>query len=143
MLAALDRKIGSLVGIVTAGLVVAACAAPAGKSGSSSPSCAAMLTFRGRVYGGTTLRTHAPYDKTGVIPLSHLHEIGKATQPPCNDTGRTSPSTQLQQVEVARIDEVDPGTAIALFPTGYVYLMRGAAIPPVLTTAPWVRWYHG
>jgi hypothetical protein len=136
-----DRKISPLASIVAAGFVVAACAAPAGNSGNSSPACAAMLTFRGRVYLGTTLSTN-PYDnKLGVIPVSHLHEVGTATRPACDDTGRKSPGTQPQRVQVARIDQVDPGTAIALFPAGRVYVMRGAAVPRVLITAPWVRWH--
>lgn len=141
MLAAPDRKTGRLASIVAVGFVVTACAVPAGGPGSSAPLCTAMLTFRGQVYVGTTLRTHPPYDKTGVIPVSHLHEIGTATQPACDDTGAKSPGAQPQRVQVARIDQVDPGTAIAALPTGNVYLIHGAAVPSVLTTAPWVRWY--
>jgi hypothetical protein len=138
---ATDRKIGRLIVLAAAGFVLTACAAPAGNLGSSSAACAATLTFRGRVYVGTTLRTHPPYDETGVIPVSHLHRIGKAIRPACNDTGRKSPSTRPQSVQVARIDEVDPGTAIAVFPTGHVYLIHGATVPPVLSAAPLVNWY--
>jgi hypothetical protein len=56
MLAAPDRKTGRLASIVAVGFVVTACAVPAGGPGSSAPLCTAMLTFRGQVYVGTTLR---------------------------------------------------------------------------------------
>lgn len=138
---AANRRVCWLAVATAAGFTIAGCAA---STGNSSAACASLLTFHGQAYVGTTLNTHPPYDKEGLVPSSHLRKIGKATQPACHDTnvtGADNPGSQPQQVEVARIDEVDPGVAIAILPRGNVYLKRGAALPGVLTTAPWIHWY--
>lgn len=104
----------------------------------SSASCAATLKFRGQVYGGTSLRTHPPYDRIGRIPAAHMHEIGSGELPPCNDTNDAH--DPAQQVRVARIDGVDPQVAVAVFPDGSVYLRPAATLPRALVSAPWIRW---
>ena len=129
------RKKGALVGVAALACAVAGCSAG---GGSSSASCLAVMSFNGHVYVGTTLRTHAPYNKVGEIPQSHLHRLGKGTIPPCNDTNGSSGTAR--SVQVARISQVDPATAVAVAPGGDVYLRRGAAIPAILTKARWIRW---
>ena len=89
---------------------------------------------------GTSLRTHPPYNRTGVIPISHLHKIGVAVRPPCIDTNHPGADDTAAAVQVARIDEVSPAVAIAVLPGGEVYLHVGAKVPRILTTAHWVQW---
>lgn len=137
-----DGKTGRLAAAVaTAGLLLVACTATAGNTGHSSAACVASLTFRGQTYTGTSLRTHPPYDEIGLVPLPHLHKIGTATLPACHDTNSTSTVDRPWQIEIARIDTIDPGIAIAEFPRGGVYVRHGATLPVTLTTAPWIRWY--
>jgi hypothetical protein len=103
-------------------------------------SCADVVNFDGHTYLGTTLRTHPPYNQEGVIPMSHLHKIGVAVRPPCRDSNHPDDNPTLRSVQVAQIDEVSPKIAIAALPRGNVYLRRGAAVPPVLTSSHWVHW---
>lgn len=127
--------------IAMAGLGLTACTTSAGNSGNSSPACAAILKFDGHIYTGTSLRTHPPYDETGLIPVSHLREIGTATRPACHDTNTVNTTDKPERVEIARIDNIDPGVAVAEFPRGDVYFKRGAKLPTALTAAPWIHWY--
>lgn len=106
-------------------------------------SCAAMIEFRGGTYIGNTLNAHpSPARQTvGMIPLGHMHRIGVATTPPCNDTGGTGTSrTDGQQVVVAKIDHVNSSVAVAVLATGAVYVRRGARVPASLAKAPWIHW---
>lgn len=128
--------------IVLAGLAgLAGCAA--GRSGvSSSADCAAMLKFRGQTYGGSSLRTHPPYDRVARISVAHLHPIGRGVFPPCQDTGPSAPAEHALSVQVARIDGVDPGTAVAVLPDGSVFIRSAslAVIESVLEDARGIRW---
>jgi hypothetical protein len=129
--------------VVLAGL--AGCAA--GRSGvSSSADCAAMLEFRGQTYGGSSLRTHPPYDRVARISAAHLHPIGRGVFPPCQDTGPSAPAEHALSVQVARIDGVDPGTAVAVLPDGSVFIKSAslAVIESVVESARGIRWdYSG
>jgi Family of unknown function (DUF6281) len=125
--------------VVLAGL--AGCAA--GRSGvSSSADCAAMLKFRGQTYGGSSLRTHPPYDRVARISAAHLHPIGRGVFPPCQDTGPSAPAEHALSVQVARIDGVDPGTAVAVLPDGSVFIKSAslAVIESVVESAHGIRW---
>src|SRR5260221_12314915 len=105
-------------------------------SGCSSPAFrAATLRFRPQVYVGTSLRIHPPINRTDVIPKFHLHKIGIAVQPPCLDTNHPGANDTPAPVQVARIDKVSPKIAVAALPKGNVYVVRGAKIPRILTTA--------
>lgn len=108
--------------------------------GTSAASCVAMLKFHNQAYAGTSLRTHPPYNRYGVIPVAHLHRIGIAARPPCIDTNHPGADDTPAAVRVARIDGVSPAIAIAALPRGEVYLRAGAKIPRILTTAPWIHW---
>lgn len=129
--------------VVLAGL--AGCTA--GRSGvSSSAACTAMLRFRGQTYGGSSLRTHPPYDRVARISAAHLHPIGRGVFPPCQDTGPSAPAEHAMSVRVARIDGVDPGTAVAVLPDGSVFIKSAslAVIRSVLKDARGIRWdYSG
>jgi hypothetical protein len=98
-------------------ILVTACAGtPTAGGVESSASCVATLSFRGHLYAGTSLRTHPPYNRVGRISAGHMHEIGAGVFPPCRDTNHST--DQAQSVRVARIDGVDPGTAVAVLPAG-------------------------
>ena len=101
----------------------------------------AVIEFNGHRYLGTSLRTHPPFDRIGSIPASHLQDIGTATRPPGHCTNHSSTDSALpRSVQVASIDGVSPEIAIAALPRGDVYLREGAAVPRILTSAPWVQW---
>ena len=102
-------------------ILLAACASPAA-SVSSSASCTAILHFRGQTYYGSALRTHSPYTRTGRVPKAHMHVIGTGILPACRDTNHST--DQDLSVPVARIDGVDPGTAVAQHPFGLVFVNK-------------------
>jgi hypothetical protein len=107
----------------------------------SAAARADAITFDGHRYRGTSLRTHPPYDRIGSIPVSHLREIGTATRAPGHCTNHASADSALPpSVPVASIEGVSPEIAIAALPRGNVYLREGAAVPRILTSAPWVQW---
>ena len=105
---------------------------------SAGGGCLAIIHFRGHDYLGATLRTHAPYNKTGEIPRSHLRALGQGTMPACQDTNGSHDTGQA--VQVARISRVAPSVAVAVLPDGTVYVRRGEKVPGWLTRAPWIRW---
>jgi hypothetical protein len=131
--------------LVVAAVLITIITGCAGSTGtSSSGSCAAGLTFHGQRYSGSSLRTHPPYDRTARINAAHLHEIGTAVIPACRDTNHST--DQPMSVRVARIDGVDPGTAIAGYPDGSVYVKELSlpVINAVLKSARGIRWdYSG
>jgi hypothetical protein len=108
---------------------------------SSSASCAAVLKFRGQLYYGSSLRTHPPYTRVARVPAAHMHEIGGGQFPPCQDTNHSTDEAP-QPVQVARIDGVDPGTAVALLPYGSVFVKQLSltVINSVLKSARGIRW---
>ena len=108
--------------------------------GESSASCTAALSFGGETYYGTSLRTHPPYTWVARISAAHMHEIGSGEFPPCRDTNHST--DQVQSVQVARIDGVDPGTAVAVLPHGDVLIKRPSLplIQAVLKSAHGIRW---
>jgi hypothetical protein len=112
--------------------------AAAHSGGGSAASCVATLRFGEEMYVGTSLRTHPPYNRVGRIPPAHMHQIGTGVFPPCNDTNHSHDLPQT--VQVARIDGVSPQIAVAVLPSGSVFVRSGAAIPRSLTSAPWIRW---
>jgi hypothetical protein len=137
----MDHRIRALAAAVVVLAGLAGCAA--GRSGvSSSASCAAMLRFRDQTYGGSSLRTHPPYDRVARISAAHLHPIGRGVFPPCPDTGPSAPAEHALSVQVARIDGVDPGTAVAVLPDGSVFIRSAslAVIKSVLKDARGIRW---
>lgn len=137
----MDHRIRALAAAVVVLAGLAGCAA--GRSGvSSSADCAAMLTFRGQTYGGSSLRTHPPYDRVARISAAHLHPIGRGVFPPCQDTGPSAPAEHALSVQVARIDGVDPGTAVAVLPDGSVFIKSAslAVIESVVESARGIRW---
>lgn len=119
--------------------MLTACASPA-TGGESSASCTAALSFGGETYYGTSLRTHPPYTWVARISAAHMHEIGSGEFPPCRDTNHST--DQVQSVQVARIDGVDPGTAVAVLPHGDVFIKRPSLplIQAVLKSAHGIRW---
>ena len=141
----MGHRIRSLAAVVAVLTVLAGCTA--GRSGvSSSADCAAMLKFRGQTYGGSSLRTHPPYDRVARISAAHMHQIGRGVFPPCQDTGPSAPAEHGLSVRVARIDGVDPGTAVAVLPDGSVFIKSAtlAMIKSVLKNARGIRWdYSG
>jgi Family of unknown function (DUF6281) len=120
-------------------ILVSACAT-SGTSVSSAGSCTAQLTFRGQTYAGSTLRTHAPYTRIARIAVAHMHVIGTGVIPGCRDTNHST--DQDRSVPVARIDGVDPGIAIAIYPEGGVFVhgLTLAVINTVLKSAHGIRW---
>jgi hypothetical protein len=132
-------------------IVLTACASAAtggggestatGGGGGSSASCAATLSFGGEMYYGTSLRTHPPYTWVARISAAHMHEIGSGEFPPCRDTNHST-DDQGQSVQVARIDGVDTGTAVAVLPHGDVFVKRLSLplIQAVLKSAHGIRW---
>lgn len=115
--------------------------APASSRARSAVARADLIDFDGHRYRATSLRTHPPYDRIGSIPASHLKELGTATRPTGKCTNKSnSGSISPCLVEVASIDGVSPEIAIASLATGKAYLREGAAVPRVLTSAPWVQW---
>jgi hypothetical protein len=60
----------------------------------------------------------------------------------CQDTGPSAPAEQALSVQVARIDGVDPGTAVAVLPDGSVFIKSAslAVIKSVLKDARGIRW---
>jgi hypothetical protein len=126
--------------LVAAAILITMIAGCASTGTSSSGSCAAGLTFRGQPYYGSSLRTHPPFTWVAKISAAHLHEIGAAVIPACRDTNHST--DQAMSVRVARIDGVDPGTAIALYPYGDVYVKKLSlpVIRAVLKSARGIRW---
>ena len=125
-------------------IVLTACASTATRGGSgsgSSASCTAALSFGDETYYGTSLRTHPPYTWVARISAAHMHEIGSGEFPPCRDTNYAN-DDQGQSVRVARIDGVDPGTAVAVLPHGDVFVQRLSLslIQAVLKSAHGIRW---
>ncbi len=118
-----------------AAVAIAAASCASGGGGASAASCAATLRFRHQVFMGTSLHTYPPYIRIGVIPVSHLHRIGVAVQPACLDTNHPSTNDTPAPVQVARIDGVSPKIAVAALPEGKVYILRGARVPRILTSA--------
>jgi len=108
-------------------LLLTACA-PTATSISSGASCAAVLHFRGQVYYGEALKTSSPYTQTGRVPKAHMHVIGTGILPACRDTNHSSADHDLS-VPVARIDGVDPGTAVAQYPFGLVFVNKPGGRP--------------
>lgn len=106
----------------------------------SAAARADMISFNGHRYRGTSLRTHPPFDRRGSIPASYLQEIGTATRPPGRCTNHSAADSAPPPVRVASIPGVSPEIAIAALPRGNVYLREGAAVPRILTSAPWVQW---
>jgi len=100
----------------------------------------ASLTFRGQLYRGSSLRTHPPYTWVARIPAEHMEEIGTAIMPPARCTG--GPAEPDRSVAVAAIDGVDPETAVALYPSGVVYVREPslAVIRDVVESARGIRW---
>ena len=88
---------------------------------SSGASCAAVLHFRGQTYYGEALKTSSPYTQTGRVPKAHLHVIGTGILPACRDTNHSA-NDHDRSVPVARIDGVDPETAVAQYPWGLVFV---------------------
>ena len=133
------NRIGPLAAAAILLVLVTGCAAASGNSGSSA-SCAAQLRFRGQMYGGSSLRTHPPYTQVARIDAAHMHVIGTGVLPACQDTNHST--DQDQSVPVARIDGVDPGTAVAIYPAGGVFVhgLTLAAINKVLKSARGLRW---
>jgi hypothetical protein len=101
-------------------LLVTACASTATNI-SSGASCTAILHFRGQTYYGEALKTRSPYTQTGRVPKAHMHVIGTGILPACRDTNHSANDHDLS-VPVARIDDVDPGTAVAQYPWGLVFV---------------------
>ena len=121
-------------------ILLTGCASASGSSISSSASCTAQLTFRGRAYAGSSLRTHPPYTRIARIEVAHMHVIGTGVIPACRDTNHST--DQDQSVPVARIDGVDPGIAIATYRDGGVFV-HGLTLPvirKVLKSARGIRW---
>lgn len=141
----MGHRIRALAAAVVVLAVLSGCAA--GRSGSSSSAdCTAMLEFHGQSYGGSSLRTHPPYDRVARISAAHMHQIGRGVFPPCQDTGPSAPAEHALSVRVARIDGVDPGTAVAVLPEGSVFIRSAslALIKSVLKNARGIRWdYSG
>jgi hypothetical protein len=102
-------------------LLLTACAS-ATTTISSAASCTAMLHFRGHIYYGQALKTSS-YTQTGRVPKAHMHVIGTGILPACRDTNHSANDHDLS-VPVARIDGVDPGTAVAQYPWGLVYVHK-------------------
>jgi hypothetical protein len=127
-------------------LVVLAACTPAIKGAdrggiTSAASCAAVLKFRGQSYSGSSLRTHPPYTRVARIVSAHMHLIGSGEFPPCQDTNHSSGEV-AQPVQVASIDGVDPGTAVAVLPHGDVFVRQLSltVIDSVLKSARGIRW---
>jgi hypothetical protein len=94
----------------------------------------AQLEFRGQLYHGSSLRTNPPYTWIARIPVEQMREIGTGVVPGGRDPDRSVP--------VARIDGVDPATAVALFPSGGVYVaeLSLTVIRSVAESARGIRW---
>jgi hypothetical protein len=139
------RRIGTLAAAAVLLIMITACtSAIKGNDGhgvSSSASCTAALKFRGQLYYGSSLRTHAPYTRIARISAAHLHALGSGQFPPCQDTNHSTDEAP-QPVQVARIDGVDPGTAVAVLPQGSVFVKRLSltVINSVLKSARGIRW---
>lgn len=132
---ALTRGSGPAVCVAALACLAVGCSSGAS---SGSGSCVALMHFRGHVYEGATLRTHAPYTVIGEIPRSHLRALGRGLLPACNDTNGSQDTGQA--VRVARISHVAPSVAVAVLPRGRVYVRQGEKVPRWLTRAPWIRW---
>jgi hypothetical protein len=136
---AITRGTRLLAGAVAMTAVIAACGTGgAGGGVGAAASCAATLKFRRQVYGGTSLRTRPPYTRVGRIPASHRREIGEGILPPCHDTNHSH--DVAQPVRVARITGVSPKSAVAVLPSGSVFVRLGARIPSALRSARWIHW---
>ena len=102
-------------------MTASACSSPS-VSVWSSASCVAILHFRGQTYYGDAVKTRSPYTRTGRVPKAHMHVIGTGILPACRDTNHST--DQDRSVPVARIDDVDPGTAVAQYPFGLVFVNK-------------------
>ena len=98
----------------------------------------AQLRFRGQLYHGSTLRTNPPYTWVARIPAEHMTEIGSGVMP----GGRCATIVPDRSVPVARIDGVDPETAIAVLPHGSVFVAELSldVIRSVVASAAGIRW---
>jgi hypothetical protein len=134
-LQAVSRKIKSLAAACALVSAAAGCSGSVGSTSGDSGSCAAEMHFRGSLYLGAGW---ARANKVAEIPMSHLHRLGNGTVPPCHESGQSSRTAQL--IGVARISGVEPATALAVLPEGFIYLRRGAALPNVLKSARWINW---
>jgi hypothetical protein len=114
------RGIRPLAAVGAVLLLLTACASTTATV-SSGASCVAILHFRGQTYYGSPLKTRSPYTQTGRVPKAHLHVIGTGIIPACRDTNHSANDHDLP-VSVARIDGVDPGTAVAQYPWGLVFV---------------------
>jgi len=95
--------------------VLAACSVGGASGGEAS--CAASIRFAGGYYSGHAAR----------VPAERLREsLTGAVQPACNDT--TGADEKDQQIEVRRLDGVDPALAVSTGDVASVYVRDGADI---------------
>lgn len=145
------RRRNATIGMGATFVVATAIAAPialeTGNSGKSAPvasadagGCTGGLTADGRTYYLAPLTSNPNANVYLSVPVRHMHKTVTATMAPCNDSGGRP--AKVSRVQVARIDSVDPATAIAIYSTGDVYLRQGAKLPSVLKTASWVQRQH-
>lgn len=124
------------VGVALIG-VMAGCSAASSGSGDSG-SCAAVVEFRGASYIGY-LTSAPPARRVAEIPRSHMHVLGSGEIPSCSEANGST--IGAQSVEVARISGVNPSIAVAVLPHRFVYIRRGAVLPPILKRpAGWILW---
>ena len=117
----MTHRIRSLAATAALLILLTGCASASESTGSAA-SCTAQLTFRGQAYARSSLRTHPPYTRIARIEVAHMHVIGTGVIPACRDTNHST--DQDQSVPVARIDGVDPGTAVAQYPFGLVFVNK-------------------
>ncbi|MER7482504.1 DUF6281 family protein [Streptomyces sp. NPDC126510] len=82
---------------------VSACE-PEEDSGEAAPSCVYVVTYEGRTY-----------QDVANVEFTVGHELGTATQPPCDDTGGRNRSEEPSTTETAyAVDGISPTVAIAV-----------------------------
>ena len=120
-------RIGVVAVVAAVAILAAGCASnPCGSRGGAG-SCVAILKSRHRLYLGTAVRIHSHRSGHATASEPRLHKIGVAVQPACIDTNCSSSADVPEHVEVARIEGVDPTSAIVMLRWGFIYVRPGVA----------------
>jgi hypothetical protein len=98
-----------------------------GGRASVEASCVLLVRYEGHAYVATGVEVAPPEGKS----------LGRATFPPCDDTGEANEAESAEEVEIAELEGVAPSVAIVLVGRDDVVLVRddvdGEALPPEVT----------
>lgn len=138
------REMAVVAAALSTGLLVAGCSGgPATRTDETggSASCAAVVQYNGRWYGGIGLPRPGHPHQYGYVPRSHMEVLGAATVPPCDDTpADPNDNIPASTVQIARVKGYDEHALVAEYPSGSLYVRHGRSLPETVRFATWLRW---